>query len=437
MKIGKFENLDPQIRQVLRGASLSLVLRTVGAVAGFSFTLLIARLFGPQGSGLYAMVFVTAVIFSVIGLLGCDLSVVKYVSVAHAKGSRREVTQYISSAFAITIVSAGMLMIAGYAARNVLVLKIFKEPELFVPLSVMLATIVPLTIVKLSAACLNGLGRYASAQIADGVLLPVLAVGAMFILPFAGIERAAVAYLAGVTIAAIFGVWMIVQSIGTAFLNLFECNRKRDLLKVGGPALGIVLSNYLTEWSSIFILAYFSSTTEVGFFRIGWQLMLLLTIFGMVINAIVTPISSALYYNNEFDKLARLYRWTVGLLAGAALPIAIVFILASRPVLLVFGLEFVEGGLALSILAVGWYFYVSFGISGKILLMTGHERKCFANSAVSALVVVTLNFLLIPEYGAVGAAIAVATSLLLQVTVTTYMVRRFVGLRLAPWAASE
>ncbi|MCB1766323.1 MAG: hypothetical protein KDJ22_09715, partial [Candidatus Competibacteraceae bacterium] len=53
----QFTQMDGHLRELLRGASTAASLKFLAALAAFGLNLLIARMLGPEGSGIYYLAF--------------------------------------------------------------------------------------------------------------------------------------------------------------------------------------------------------------------------------------------------------------------------------------------------------------------------------------------------------------------------------------------
>ena len=79
----------------------------------------------------------------------------------------------------------------------------------------------------------------------------------------------------------------------------------------------------------------------------------------------------------------------------------------------VFGGPYVQAYSALCILVIGQLINAVMGSVGLFLSMTGHEKETLRALAISAILNVVLNALLIPKFGIIGAASATAVSVVL------------------------
>jgi len=92
-----------------------------------------------------------------------------------------------------------------------------------------------------------------------------------------------------------------------------------------------------------------------------------------------------------------------------------------------FGDEFIVAGNLLVIMAIGQFINVATGSVGYLLNMSGHERDFRRVTFFSGPLTVILSFILIDQYGVLGAAIATAVGLSLQNILALFMVRKRLG----------
>ena len=81
----------------------------------------------------------------------------------------------------------------------------------------------------------------------------------------------------------------------------------------------------------------------------------------------------------------------------------------------------------LTILALSQFVAAACGSVGYLLMMSGREKLLRNQTVLAALVALGLHLLLIPELGAVGAAIAVSSAIALRSLVGSYQVYRHLG----------
>jgi O-antigen/teichoic acid export membrane protein len=113
-----------------------------------------------------------------------------------------------------------------------------------------------------------------------------------------------------------------------------------------------------------------------------------------------------LYAAGKLSELQRLINRSSRVAIGLSLVVALGICLFAKPFLLLFGRDFTPGIGLVWVLSCAELISAGAGSVGMVLIMTGHERAALRGSIVSAALVVVLSALLIPRWGAMGAAIA-------------------------------
>jgi O-antigen/teichoic acid export membrane protein len=108
-------------------------------------------------------------------------------------------------------------------------------------------------------------------------------------------------------------------------------------------------------------------------------------------------------------------------------PATVFLMVLPEPVLLLFGPRFSASAPALVLLAAAAFAQAFGGIAGTVLSMAGHGRVTFLNALVGFAVQVALSVLLIPLYGAAGAAAASLGAMLLLSALRLLQVSRVLG----------
>jgi len=170
--------LDHHAREILLGAGISLALRVLGAGLGFGFNVVLARMVGAEGTGIYFIGLSVVSVVSIFGRLGLDSVALRRIAIHHdASGN--------PAGIATRVVKLGMLasLIASilvFGLAPLLADFVFSKPELSWPLRWMALSIVPLTLMTLYAEMLKGLKRIFYSQLVQVVLTPAISVPAGF-----------------------------------------------------------------------------------------------------------------------------------------------------------------------------------------------------------------------------------------------------------------
>jgi O-antigen/teichoic acid export membrane protein len=117
-------------------------------------------------------------------------------------------------------------------------------------------------------------------------------------------------------------------------------------------------------------------------------------------------------------------------LAGIGLLSLIVFLSLGKYILNFWGGEFVLGFPILAILAIGQFFNIASGPVAAILIMTNNEKVARNITVFTVLLNLILNYFLINNFGAVGAAIATAFTTILNMLLFAFFVNKRTGLKI-------
>ena len=185
---------------------------------------------------------------------------------------------------------------------------------------------------------------------------------------------------------------------------------KREILKVSIPMFMTAAMLLIMGWTDTFMLGLFRSTEEVGIYRVAFKISLLTSITAGSFYSIIAPKFSELYWGHKKDKLKIIAKFSSKLILFSSFPLFLLIVLFSKQILGIFGTKFIEGSIALIILALGQFVNAVIGPVGFFLDMTNKQILVRNAMITGAIVNVLFNLLLIPTYGISGAAFATLLS---------------------------
>lgn len=187
--------------------------------------------------------------------------------------------------------------------------------------------------------------------------------------------------------------------------------------------LGGVLS-MLINYIDIVMIEAMLSTKDVALYKVGTELAQIPSIFLRIVNTVFPPMISKLYHEGKVDEVRRLYEKLTRFLFLVS-SLVIVFILVFwKPLLSLYGTEYVGAKMVLIYRGIGQLINASVGSVWYIVLMTGHPKIRFVSILISAVMNISLNFILIPIMGIDGAALASMTSTIFINILGFFVVKR-------------
>lgn len=389
-----------------------LLVRTMGLACGFFFNVIIARLLGPAGAGVYYLALASATAATVFGRLGMDNAILKFVSSAWTNKDRESAAGVVRVAVRVGLgasaVATVLLLLLAPWLSNVL----FSKPNLTPALQIISAAVVPLSLLNLFGEALRGMRRALVAAAAQSLLVPALSVVVLLIAMtwVDGPESVAVVYVIAVTAA--FGAsltllvrWLPLQSGDFAL---------QEVLRTSMPLFWVSVMSLLMSWSDLVMIGIWGDSSAVGLYGAAVRTASMVSFFLIAVNSIAAPEFAALHRQGRRVELEDLAQRSTLITVMVALPLVVAIVCFPSEVLRIFGPEFVRAAPALVVLALGQFVNAATGSVGYLLMMTGHERLMRNNIIFASVLGVVLNVLLIPRLGILGASLGTAVSLVLM-----------------------
>jgi O-antigen/teichoic acid export membrane protein len=147
-----------------------------------------------------------------------------------------------------------------------------------------------------------------------------------------------------------------------------------------------------------------------------------------------TPVASRLFARNDRSGVADLYWRTAIWMAVFSFPIFAVTTSLAEPITVtLYGERYADSALYLALLSFGAYTNAALGFNGLTLRVFGFVRYTIVINLIAAAVNVTLNLLLIPPYGALGAAISTMSTTILHNILKQLGLRLGTGIDVFAW----
>ncbi len=396
-------------RDIVWGAVINLV----GAlVRGLRLILLIVlgRLYGPKGVGLYLLVYATMDIFAKVGIMGLDQAVLTRVAGQYADEDMDGVYHTIGQALVLglaytSLVTVGLELLAPWVAGA-----FFGKPEWVLSLRIV-AWILPFwTISAILLFATRALRFMQYEVITKGALEPavtlVLAL-CLYVLDI-GLVGLWFAVLAAAVAAAGLSVYFFTRRLSLARLwrSLWVPQGRWQLSRFALPIGLVDLLNELLKRIDMFLVGRYLSADVLGIYGIAQEAATPIKKIRQAFNPIFIPVISASKQKQDRDSMLHQYRnvtrWILILIAcvwGG-------LVLAGRSLLGLFGAEFTVGFSVVIILTLALAINGVLGIS-ELFILIHKPWLNFVNAAGALLANICLNLVLIPRYGMIGAAAAV------------------------------
>jgi O-antigen/teichoic acid export membrane protein len=399
---------------LIRGAFGSLIIKLSQTALTLILVVVLARLLGVKGFGIYAFCISVVNLLMIPSMLGGQNLLVREIAAYRAKeeysllrGLVRRIRQMTTAAsFFIALCAACIGML------------IYQDSQMQIPFITAMAMVPLMAALELHGAALRGFRYILTGQVFLA-LLPAFVIILFYLMIWVhgaapSPETAIIAHAAaaGLLVAAVYVCFSRLQPNGVKTARpAYETSRWISSMLPFVFAGGMQVLN--REISVIF-LGIMQGPEEVGLFRVAQRGAGLVPFGLMAVNMAIAPTVSELFAKGDKQKLQEIITKSTRAILGFAAPVAFFLILGGKWLIpFVFGQEYAPAYILLVILCLGQLFNAAMGSVGLILNMGGFEKVVARSVTVVALANILLNMILIPIYQTAGAAIATCGSMVL------------------------
>jgi O-antigen/teichoic acid export membrane protein len=402
---GSDDEATDSLATALSGGVLVSASKFVALGFGFLTQVAMARLLTEAAYGDVVLALAVVNVATLVAKLGMDDGVMR--EFPHHEDSPAAARGVVRASLAVTAVTGVVVGAAVFALAPTIAARAFHDPSLTDVFRVA-AISVPFSVLASVAISLARGARDARAhayvnQLFRPTIRFVLIGG--FVVAGMGALGAIAGQTAAVALSGIAALWFARRTLPS--FEVAPDSMYRSVLAFSLPlalfqGMGVLVSNV-----DVYMLGYFGSEVGIGAYNIAFQLRNLFTAVLVTVGFLLPPVLTRLYERDEHEEMRRTYqvmtKWTV----VVAVPLFVVLLGFPEPVIgLAFGDAYRDGATALRVLVVGNFLAILLGLNTRSLVGLGANRVVNYVLVVQTAVNVSLNYLLIPTHGVVGAALA-------------------------------
>lgn len=402
-----------QTKTIFKNMSWLFISQVITSICGFIWTILMARYLGVAKYGIFGF----AVSLTGILCILFDFGIGMY-SVRHIATDYDSAPKYLGNAIPLK----GLFSIFGFIVI-LIVLILMRCDELTITVT-MLFTIEQ--IIKKFVELMNAVfqafeeGKF---QGISNTLLNILLLIFILITIYTdlGLYGIAISYIIANILALIYCYYVLIKHLTTPCYELDKEFCKMITLAALPFAATAILSSIYYSIDMV-MLTNMVGNYATGIYNATYKLISVLTLFYSVYTAVIFPVMSRFYKNNE-SLLLISFEKSIKYLMLIIIPLAVATVFYSKDVMqLIYGHSYDGGSTVLSILI--WTVCLLF-ISGacNTLLNASHKEVSVTKIyAIAAVFNVILNFIMIPHFSYDGAAITTVLSDILIVCIQAYII---------------
>ncbi len=420
------------LRRLAHGSVKALVIYGISAGLAYCAQLVIARLIGAQGYGIFAYVFAWATVLAYFSALGFDVSLLRFIPTYRAQDTpslARGIIRYAERLAAS--VGIGLAIVVAIA----ILFWVNWPAELSGSFLIGLALIPVWALLWIRCSTARAFGGVISALgperiVRDGVLILLLGLAGP-VLGWHLDSRFAIGAALVSSLLALGLVSLAAWRLRPRALRRAAAEYAGGIwLRAAAPLVLIGTVEPLLNRSGVILLGWMGNVTAAGFYAMAFNVAFLVVLPRTAVNALFAPAAAELFARHDQAGLqALITRTAIWTLLGAicvALPMG----LLANVVLGWLGKGFESGALAMRILLLGQVIAAGAGSPLYLMTMTGHERPAAMLLVLSAIINVSLGLVLIRWFGLSGAAMATSIAFIFwNITMGVFIERR---LKLVP-----
>jgi O-antigen/teichoic acid export membrane protein len=413
-----------------RLAGTIFVIRVVSAGLAYLSQILLARWMGGSDYGVYVYVWTWVLLLGSMMDFGISASAQKIIPEYRTSGEHALLRGFLAGSRWMTIVVS--TAISALLAGIVKLLAPWIGASEIVPLYIGCITLPAFVVANTQDGIARShdwmrLGLMPQFIVRQGLIIGITA-GAFVLGLNLGATTAMAASAAAVWIAMIAQMIVLNRRLAGHIEPGARAYDFRGWLAISLPILLVESFYLLLSYTDVLVLQQFRSSEEVGVYFAVVKTLALVSFIHYAMSA--TTAHRFAEYNALGDKarlsayVAHAINWTF----WPSLAATIVLLALGKPLLWLFGPQFVIGYDIMFVAAIGLVVRSAIGPVERLLNMLGHQHICAAAYAAAFVMNVVLCVVLVPRFGAHGAAAATSISLFFETVLLFWIVRRRLGL---------
>lgn len=413
-------------KQVFTRSAAPLFAKVSTALLGLYLNYLATQYLPLTEYGLFTLAQLVVLMLTTFSKLGLDVTLVRFTARLAHKNQGKDATSALYSAYLISlccwVLSAGLL----WLQKDWVASSLFSAPALSgVMASILLISLVNVGI-TLHAGVLRGCGQATVSSLFSGGVSALLATVGFILFPpqqasealtLVLLSHGLALILSGVLLRYTTSLLAIITRPFGQLTAVFTVTRALWLVSI------VTLMNQ--QFASALLVSYVD--IEVfGVFSLAAKLALAIGFINFAVNAVISPFYARMS-ETPGPQLRQLHRKVNTVMLGVALALSLGIYGLAAPMLALFGQAFTAATPYFLIMAGAQMINIATGTCVSVLTMTGHENLHARITLVTFGIATFASMTLVPVYGAMGAAIATATSISLQNLISFWFAQRAIN----------
>lgn len=374
----------------------------ITGVFGVIFYAVVARSIGPANNGVFAVAISTIALLASVSNIGLDTGLLKFVS-GNIKKNPQKAFKVMKLTISLKLAIWLSLLIVGWISMPVVVMALFNKVELITPLRIALFGVGATLFSSFVTTLFQAYSRFylwSLVNISSNAVRLLL----VFILIWTvglTVNNAILAYSAVLFGVFVFGLFKLpvffnAKNSNTVFSEFMNFNKWIAFFTI----IAAIASRIDT-----YVATYYLSLSEVGIYSVGVSLVGFVTQIVLALASVVAPKLTQKNPKEFITYFKKLQAFVLLLALGGVL---VGIPIGSVMIPLVYGSAYTASVLPFSILLIGnALFLVAVPVHTSVIYYFSYPKLFVYVTAIRLILTASIGVILVPQYGALGAAISV------------------------------
>jgi O-antigen/teichoic acid export membrane protein len=407
------------LRKIAKGGMILFVGAFASKFLGYIYKVIIARI-GVEPYGLFTTALAIQGLLITLTAMGLNEGIQRYVSFYKGRENYRKIKGVLLFSLKSGIILGLLSSLSMFIFADYLAISVFDAPGLSILLKI-LAIAIPLEVV-------GGylLSFFRGIQKIDlfvyikniGENISRVAFSALFVFIGAGIFGIALAHLIAVFITLFLGL-IFLRYQKAIDRKLESDSEPSKLLKYSLPLVLSSIMIHLITWTDSLMLGSLRNIFDVGIYNSAIPLAFLIQFIPSTLMIIFFPVITELYSQKKNVELNNVHRSVTKWIFFSNIILLSIFYLFPKeiigfvfgqdyilPMVNLFGFEFAVASVVLILVSTGFFSAILLTTSHRVLMTKKYTGYIFVAITLAAFINIGLNYLFIPKFGVIGAALA-------------------------------
>jgi len=421
-----------------RLAGTIFIIRVASAALAYFSQIVLARWMGGSDYGVYVYVWTWVLLLGSMMDFGTSASAQKIIPEYRTRSEHALLRGFLSGSRWMTFIVSSV--VSALLALVVKLLSPWIEAEAVTPLYIGCLTLPAFVVANTQDGIARAHDWMRLGLMPQFIVRQALIIGftaGAFMLGFnLGATAAMLASATAVWIAMIGQMLVLNRRLGSQVEPGAKAYDFRGWLAISLPILMVEGFYLLLSYTDVLVLQQFRSSEEVGVYFAVVKTLALVSFIHYAMSA--TTAHRFAEYHALGDKarlsayVAHAIKWTF----WPSLAATVLLLAFGKPLLWLFGSQFVAGYDIMFTAAIGLVVRSAIGPVERLLNMLGHQHICALAYGLAFVMNVVLCVALVPRFGGHGAAAATSISLVFETALLFWIVRRRLGLHVLAFGKS-